>query len=424
MGTRCTITANFTKLHQVYATVFSGTSGVQDAINDASSQTAAIVVMDLSSQPNPTTPTPSNIAIFDYRTAGAPLIGPVGVSGAAWGSSGSGATPCITTALSEFNSAGSLGCEPDLTFTAPHTLALAASGIFNVAGTLGLANASGFTVPSASGFASSSSLQYGIDTFLGNVHLWTGLDSIAMTVPASAMINSGDVAGFLVSTSTKLSDLGAPGGGGTSFLKCTVNGLNSGDYFGVNNSNICAEIVPGMAPVAITASGTTVLASSYRGEFVKFASTSGSQTAALPDPTTTGFQNNFYFRLANHGTVGALSLTNNGGAATFNGSASPYSIPEGNSCDITTNTTGTGWSVVCTPGTLTAGTNTTLTQTQYGVTINGLTTPIFAANGGTGVANTATLTLGTANVNYASQATGFDYVTTTTGAHAAATAPN
>ena len=214
----CTITANFTKLHQVYATVFSGTSGVQDAINDASSQTAAIVVMDLSSQPNPTTPTPSNIAIFDYRTAGAPMYWAGGSSASvAWGGGG-GATPCITTALSlQFNSAGSLGCEPDLTFTAPHSLALAASGIFNVAGTLGLANASGFTVPSASGFASSSSLQYGIDTFLGNVHLWTGLDSIAMTVPASATINSGDVAGFLVSTSTKLSDLGAPGGGGTIF---------------------------------------------------------------------------------------------------------------------------------------------------------------------------------------------------------------
>jgi len=47
---------------------------------------------------------------------------------------------------------------------------------------------------------------------------------------------------------------------------------------------------------------------------------------------------------------------------------------------------------------------------------------VAAANGGTGVANTATQTLGTSNINYATQATGFDYVTTTTGAHAAATA--
>lgn len=47
-------------------------------------------------------------------------------------SSGSG-TPCTTTALSiQYNAAGSFGCEPDFTFTAPHTLTLGASGIFTI----------------------------------------------------------------------------------------------------------------------------------------------------------------------------------------------------------------------------------------------------------------------------------------------------
>ena len=43
------------------------------------------------------------------------------------------------------------------------------------------------------------------------------------------------------------------------------------------------------------------------------------------------------------------------------------------------------------------------------------------AAGGTGIANTATLTLGSANVNWATQTSGVDYVTTTTGAHTPAT---
>jgi hypothetical protein len=46
--------------------------------------------------------------------------------------SGSG-TPCTTTALSiQYNAAGVFGCEPDFTFTAPHTLTLGASGIFTI----------------------------------------------------------------------------------------------------------------------------------------------------------------------------------------------------------------------------------------------------------------------------------------------------
>ena len=368
----CTITANFTKLHQVYATVFSGTSGVQDAINDASSQTAAIVVMDLSSQPNPTTPTPSNIAIFDYRTAGAPLYWAGGSSsGAAWGSSGSGATPCITTALSlQFNSAGSLGCEPDLTFTAPHTLALGASGIFNVAGTLGLTNATSFLVPTSAGFASSATVHLGIDSTLNNAHIWNGAVDLISFGVAPGVATSGHIVGYAVNSGNVVaSDLGAPAGGGASFLKCTTNGLAVGDYFGVNGSNICAELTPGLTPNNITASGTTILPSTYRGQLITAGSTSGAQTFALTDGSSAGFTGSFYERICNFGTVGALSLTNNGGAYTFNGAASPYSLPEGYCASVSNNVSSTGWLVDASPGTIAAGSNITVTQSQYGTTI-------------------------------------------------------
>lgn len=68
---------------------------------------------------------------------------------------------------------------------------------------------------------------------------------------------------------------------------------------------------------------------------------------------------------------------------------------------------------------------TTDTQTLTGKSIAGseINSGLVGSTvGGTGVNNSATLTLGTANVNFATQATGFDYNTTTTGAHTAATA--
>lgn len=55
------------------------------------------------------------------------------ITAAANGTGGSG-TPCTTTALSfQYNAAGSFGCDPDLTFTSPHTMTLGASGIFTLA---------------------------------------------------------------------------------------------------------------------------------------------------------------------------------------------------------------------------------------------------------------------------------------------------
>jgi len=64
---------------------------------------------------------------------------------------------------------------------------------------------------------------------------------------------------------------------------------------------------------------------------------------------------------------------------------------------------------------VTAGTGLSGGGTSGTVTVN-LTTPVAAGNGGTGVANTATTTLGTANLNLATLGTGIVKNTTTTGA--------
>ena len=64
-------------------------------------------------------------------------------------------------------------------------------------------------------------------------------------------------------------------------------------------------------------------------------------------------------------------------------------------------------------------TNSTMARTDAGQTFTGtqtFSTPIAAGSGGTGVSNTATLTLGTSNQNWATIGTGIVKVTTTTGA--------
>lgn len=71
------------------------------------------------------------------NTNGANYYTQRGIGGASGGS-----TPCTTTALSiQYNNAGTFGCEPDLTFSSPHTLLSGAAGIYN------FANAAEFDLP-------------------------------------------------------------------------------------------------------------------------------------------------------------------------------------------------------------------------------------------------------------------------------------
>ena len=52
------------------------------------------------------------------------------------GGGGGGGTPCITIPSSlQYNNSGAFGCEPDLIFTTPHTIAFQSPGIFNSLGT-------------------------------------------------------------------------------------------------------------------------------------------------------------------------------------------------------------------------------------------------------------------------------------------------
>jgi hypothetical protein len=244
-----------------------------------------------------------------------------------------------------------------------------------------LTNATGFAVPSAASFVSTSTREYGIDSGANNVHIWNGAADL-IDLGIASVPNNGDVLGASISSSTVTAqDLGGVAGGGNTFLKCTLQagGPFTGDYFGVNSTPACAELTPTLTGVAVSASGTTIIATSNRGEVVKASSTSGAQTFAQPDATTTGFAG-FYDRVCNHGTVGPLTLTNDGGSFTFSAAASPYSLPEGYCTDMNPNSTNTGWTMMLSPGLLTAGSGIALTQTQFGTTL--LSNPPYVAAAG------------------------------------------
>jgi hypothetical protein len=264
--------------------------------------------------------------------------------------------------------------------------------VFGTSPSLNLAGSAVFQLPAAASFVSTATLECGIDSTNDNLHCWNGTADLIELGIATAP-TSGHVLGALVSSgSVTAQDLGPAAGGGSSFLQFTPAALTPGDYIGINGLGIAAELTPGFTPVSISAPGTTVLLSSYRGENLKASSTTGAQTFALPDGTTTGFTGNFYTNFCNHGTSGPLSITNNGGVYTFNAAASPYSLPEGYCASIANNSTSTGWGLNLSPGLLTAGANITLTQTQFGTTI--------ASTGGsggsldtiTGAANPASIT--------------------------------
>jgi hypothetical protein len=113
---------------------------------------------------------------------------------------------------------------------------------------------------------------------------------------------------------------------------------------------------------------------------------------AAQEPAHTGDMTNTAGSLAT--TVVGLNGTNLAGLAT----------------GILMNTTGTG-----VPSIATASNFPTLNQNTTGTAAN-VTGVVAAANGGTGVNNAATLTLGTSNQNWASLGTGVVKNTTTTGA--------
>jgi hypothetical protein len=136
------------------------------------------------------------------------------------------------------------------------------------------------------------------------------------------------------------------------------------------------------------------------------------------------------------GTAGTLALypasgnftTTLGSAATASNAVNFFaSVPTNLHtayCAVSSTTctlTDTGYAYNAIPfadltGVASSGSNSNITS------LSGLTTPLTAGQGGTGVANTATLTLGTSNRNYATLGTGFEYNTTTTGAVTDATA--
>jgi hypothetical protein len=174
----------------------------------------------------------------------------------------------------------------------------------------------------------------------------------------------------------------------------------------------------GTHAAALTLVGNTTLPSGLTttglSGFVGFNSTSATSyflqlptaapataTPVLSCPTPSSNFSSCTWIAAGGTTTDALTINNSGSGASsgasFNGSAA---------VTISYNTIGAASS----------GANANITS------LTGLTTPLTAGQGGSGVANTANFTLGTSNVNLATLGSGIVYNTTTTGALTNATA--
>lgn len=143
----------------------------------------------------------------------------------------SGGTPCITTALSlQFNNAGAFGCVPDLTFTAPHTITVGASGIVTISGTFNVGAftaTGGITAPS---FTSNGSTAGFEDFPQGNssvavapCNVATSICEQAPTSVTSYLVNKPGVAAQGVETNIVTSSVDTQGFSGDVNHSATVS---------------------------------------------------------------------------------------------------------------------------------------------------------------------------------------------------------
>jgi hypothetical protein len=184
---------------------------------------------------------------------------------------GGGGTPCVTTALSfQYNNGGLFGCNPDLTFVAPHTTLAGASGIFDFSA------ASAFKVPVTAGqvlFSGTSGAVTGDTTFtwnnstklltLGSINASKNLSSAGLpAISFNARILAGGFAysGAELGTSMSFSsgnsnylyglltygseDAGSTGGGTTSLLASSVSAIYKGGLGTITNSAAYAPRSP------------------------------------------------------------------------------------------------------------------------------------------------------------------------------------
>ena len=240
--------------------------------------------------------------------------GSQGVQGAtgATGPAGTG-SPCTTTALAlQFNSAGSFGCVPDLTFVSPHTTTLGASGIMD----LSAASATvGFTVPRAAGAVPTTDGFFAFNTTL-HAGVWGS--------------NGSTIVGA------------AAGLGTTGSTACTNQVVTT---ISATAAPVCSSLTSSFLPLS---SMGTITGGTWQGTTI-----------------AGGF-----------GGTGNAFMQFSGPATSLK----TYTLPNATTTILTTNAA------------------------------------VTAGQGGTGVANTATLTLGSSNQNWATLGTGIVKNTTSTGA--------
>lgn len=258
---------------------------------------------------------------------------------------GGGGTPCITTANSyQYDNAGAFGCDPDFTFTAPHTRTLGASSIltFTAGATVNGFPCSG--LPALTGDATSSGCAVTVKALNGTLlsGLATGILKNTTTTGIPSIAASADITvlwGGSCSSSTFLRGDGqcaTPAGTGT----VTVVGAGSLTSGAIVTGGSAQTLQTPSGSATLNASGNMslpgTLAVSGHVTFEGITSTGGTGTGALvfgTAPTIT----------LNNGTGLPISTGVSGlgaGIATF--LATPSSA---NLAAALTDETGTGVSV-------------------------------------------------------------------------------
>jgi hypothetical protein len=237
-------------------------------------------------------------------------------------------------------------------------------------GTPDASGATQFKLPVAAGGAAAANGEFIYDTTNKNWHAWqNAVDALVATFPASSLPTNGNCAQWVVSSN--VITLGQAG------AACGTGG--SGDTITSPNSTLT---------VGGTTSNTTLDVTGAAGKILAGA------TPALTSTPTLGVAG------SSNGTLTLASITATGSITlTPASAASPFTVTIPAATDTMVNL---------------AGAQTLTNKSISGSEINsGL---IAATYGGTGINNTATLTLGSSNQNWATLGTGIVKNTTTTGA--------
>jgi hypothetical protein len=259
--------------------------------------------------PNPTV-TAMHFGATQITTTGtAPTSGQcleyngTGITGAAC--SGSGGTPCTTTALSfQYNNAGSFGCVPDVTFSTPHTTLYGASGILDLSAT---APTAGLKLPSAAGAVPTADGYIGVNT---TIHTLVGGSNGNTIVYAAAATGTSASTTCTNQFFTVISAIAAP--------TCTTATLASAQFAnqGTTTTVLHGNAAGNPAFGSVVSADLNITASTCTNQFITVISSAAAGTCTTATLASAQFANQGTTTTVLHGNAAgnpsfaALSLAN------------------------------------------------------------------------------------------------------------------